>query len=545
MSKLILIKNDRTNEYEDKTAAINTLEFSNNQALVTFTGNDKTYRYHAGKVRVLKNPKVVDVENTIACIDSIPVSGISTVQDFGEYIRVFDTAGKTKIYPRNRVSFQRSSLDKDNARAVFEYLKALSKHVNVTDEGRALLWDQYEKMNIVSENSVLGTYLTSGNNAKTDKFFMPIFPFGFNLSQKKAVETALANSISIIEGPPGTGKTQTILNIIANVVYQGQNVAVVSGNNSATDNVIEKLEKNGYGFIASLLGNQDKKKRFFEEGQTGLPDFLSWKDNHEERAQKINQLSQISRSLSELLKDRNELAEHKEQLSKLETEQVHFLNVFSGTVIPLKAFSLKGKWTGESILGFFIEFKSLAESAQLQRWSNKLKLLFRYGIYKHRFIDQNQAEIFQSLNSLYYECSIKERQEKIAALEGRLNSKDFEGLMQQYTELSGTLFRDALGKRYDGHSRQNYSMKDYRGKFPSFIRDYPVILSTTHSIRGCVKEHFLFDYLIIDEASQVDLVTAALAMSCCKNIVIVGDVKQLPQIVPRPIAQESDERVCK
>lgn len=540
-NEMVLIYNSRINEYEDKTADINTLEFSNNQTQITFNSNEKTYRYHTDKVRVLKNPKAIALENTVICVDNIPLSGISAVQDFGEYIRVFDAAGKTKIYPRKRVSFQKSCLDKQNARAVFEYLKALSKYVNVTDEGRALLWDQYEKLSIVSEKSVLGAYLTSEVITKTDTFNVPIFPFGFNLSQKRAVEMAMENSISIIEGPPGTGKTQTILNIIANVVYQGQNVAVVSGNNSATDNVIEKLEKNGYGFMASLLGNQDKKKRFFEEGQLGVPDFTGWKCSPEERVLQINQLSQISRTLSELLKDRNELAENKEQLSKLETEQGHFLNAFSGNVIPLNAYSLKGKWTGESILKFLIEYRHIAESAQFQRWGNKFKLFFRYGIYKHRFIEQNQADIFQSLNSLYYESSIRERQEKVATLEDRLSSKDFEGLMKQYAELSGVLFCDALGKRYDGHSRQEYTLKGYKGKFQSFIRDYPVILSTTHSIRGCVMEHFLFDYLIIDEASQVDLVTAALAMSCCKNIVIVGDVKQLPQIVPRPIAQKSDE----
>ena len=42
-----------------------------------------------------------------------------------------------------------------------------------------------------------------------------LFPFGFNISQKNATEKALRNNASIIEGPPGTGKTQTILNIIA------------------------------------------------------------------------------------------------------------------------------------------------------------------------------------------------------------------------------------------------------------------------------------------------------------------------------------------
>ena len=35
----------------------------------------------------------------------------------------------------------------------------------------------------------------------------------------------------------------------------------------------------------------------------------------------------------------------------------------------------------------------------------------------------------------------------------------------------------------------------------------------------------------MDEASQVDIVTGALALSIAKNIIIVGDDKQLPNIV--------------
>ena len=41
----------------------------------------------------------------------------------------------------------------------------------------------------------------------------------------------------------------------------------------------------------------------------------------------------------------------------------------------------------------------------------------------------------------------------------------------------------------------------------------------------------LYDYVIVDEASQVDLATGVLALSCAKKAVIVGDLKQLPNVV--------------
>ena len=41
----------------------------------------------------------------------------------------------------------------------------------------------------------------------------------------------------------------------------------------------------------------------------------------------------------------------------------------------------------------------------------------------------------------------------------------------------------------------------------------------------------MYDYLIMDEASQVDVATGALALSCAENVIIVGDTKQLPNVV--------------
>lgn len=62
--------------------------------------------------------------------------------------------------------------------------------------------------------------------------------------------------------------------------------------------------------------------------------------------------------------------------------------------------------------------------------------------------------------------------------------------------------------------------------------DYPIVLSTTFSSRSSLNSNTVYDYLIIDEASQVDIATGSLAISCAKNVVIVGDTKQLANIVP-------------
>lgn len=59
------------------------------------------------------------------------------------------------------------------------------------------------------------------------------------------------------------------------------------------------------------------------------------------------------------------------------------------------------------------------------------------------------------------------------------------------------------------------------------------MLSTTYSAKSCISKDMVFDYVIMDEASQVDIKTGALALSCAMNAVIVGDDKQLPNVVGR------------
>ncbi|WP_242457167.1 AAA domain-containing protein [Treponema zioleckii] len=98
-----------------------------------------------------------------------------------------------------------------------------------------------------------------------------------------------------------------------------------------------------------------------------------------------------------------------------------------------------------------------------------------------------------------------------------------------------TTFRSEVAKKYSEKTGRT-QFKDGREIYfnpASFASEYPVILSTTFSSRGTIGQgtEFLFDYVIMDEASQVDVVTGALALSCAKNAVIVGDKMQLPNVI--------------
>jgi ATP-dependent RNA/DNA helicase IGHMBP2 len=63
-----------------------------------------------------------------------------------------------------------------------------------------------------------------------------------NESQKSAVEFALAaDDIAIIHGPPGTGKTTAIIELICQAVERGETVLACAPSNTAVDNILERL----------------------------------------------------------------------------------------------------------------------------------------------------------------------------------------------------------------------------------------------------------------------------------------------------------------
>lgn len=69
-----------------------------------------------------------------------------------------------------------------------------------------------------------------------------VFNQKLNQSQIEAVQFALsAEDVAIIHGPPGTGKTTTLVELIRQITRKGQTVLVVASSNLAVDNLLERL----------------------------------------------------------------------------------------------------------------------------------------------------------------------------------------------------------------------------------------------------------------------------------------------------------------
>src|SRR5205807_1402462 len=71
--------------------------------------------------------------------------------------------------------------------------------------------------------------------------YRPLDP-SLNTSQQEAVQFALsAHDLAIIHGPPGTGKTTTVVELIRQAVRRGDKVLACAPSNLAVDNLLERL----------------------------------------------------------------------------------------------------------------------------------------------------------------------------------------------------------------------------------------------------------------------------------------------------------------
>ena len=539
---LILIKG------ENKTWQIERCHYdpSEQKYHVTFD-NGKTYPYGYASVQWLKDPEVLNPSLYQISTTGTPFNNIQAIYVFlgsDEWWHLVFEGNKKHTYRRNELNIAKSCLDNNRAQSKLHYLRdiaAINKLKN--DDGEVLLKKQYEKLTFVGEHSALAAYLHPENYKERAIETGPlIFPFGGNASQFKAVENAISKQMSVIQGPPGTGKTQTILNIIANLLIRGKTIQVVSNNNSATQNVLEKLASSKYNmdFLVATLGKRENKQAFID-GQTGLyPAMEDWKRAPAELFTLQNRVAELSKEVAEHFAKQERLAVAKQELDALEVETQYFAQFCEDTKLVQPTKKPRKNLRSEKVLRTLRECEQLSEKEQPFSLWHKLKNSMLYGICEWKFHNNDIGSIITYLQSLFYTTKRAELVSEIASLKETLAQVDAKQKMELLTKQSMEYLKAVLYTRYGGRaSRPRFTM-DAIWKQPfEILKEYPIILSTTFSSRSCLKDAS-YDYLIMDEASQVDIATGALALASAKNAVIVGDLKQLPNVIPEDQRKQSE-----
>ena len=519
--------------FVDRTLDVVHCQPIGNKVSVQFRSG-RPYTYGVERCHIAYSRPVTIPPGNRILIDGAVWSNVVDVWEFdgpsGPWRRVIYRSGggeKFVTRPAPRVEFIHGVESEPAVAEVLTYWKAAAAQLKPDDPTRRA----WEQLDFVHPERALARYLSGEPAEPAPPSITPVFPFRCNLSQRDAIDNALTHAVSVIEGPPGTGKTETILNLVATlVVAGGRSIGVTSLSNSAVDNVREKLTAEGFGFMVASLGNQANQQAFFTS-QPARAREVEALLSVDHPAPATDHFADVDRRLRAAQGGERRRAVLRAEVTAYEVERRHFAEFASRQEVPnLERLPLLRR-SSERILDFLAETR-LDETGAGPGWRVRIRRYFRYG--SMRGLDHTDAEVVLGLQLAFYDRRISELEAEIKRLDVRLNRADLDGLANEHRALSGQVLRAALDRRYRSQPRTiPFQMDTYRRgtTFGRFLHEHPLLLSTCHSLQRSLPPGYLLDYLVIDEASQVDLLAAGLAMASCRNLLVVGDQRQLPHII--------------
>lgn len=132
-----------------------------------------------------------------------------------------------------------------------------------------------------------------------------VLPINYDSSQLEAVAQSHANNSFVLHGPPGTGKSQTISNMIADAICSGKKVLFVSEKKAALDVVRKRLNMIGLQrYCLELHSNKTNKRSFFSQIKAAHPEKIGIETPGEEEkssfAESANSLTQYRNFINDV-----------------------------------------------------------------------------------------------------------------------------------------------------------------------------------------------------------------------------------------------------
>jgi very-short-patch-repair endonuclease len=315
----------------------------------------------------------------------------------------------------------------------------------------------------------------------------PILPFHANEYQTKAIADIFQNRLTVVTGPPGTGKSQFIANLVVNLFLKGKRVLFVSHTGEAVDVVTTKV-------------NDEFRNLMLRTGK---------KELRQELKGKVNDLQIMASKRITQPGNRkyiHSLWAHIQDWRNAVIKRDKMESAFQQSFFLLQELSEKHNLPRSSLL-------NMAHTATIKYQEHKLKKM-KAALVSMPTRIKMETKIKQLEKEYYDACRIY--------------------VQSLYVE---HMFPDAkaTGSINTFINRISNSTSSQTGKPDLVTADtlsgLRVWSSTLKSLRATFPlKANLFDYVIFDESSQIDLPSSAPALYRSKNAVIVGDPMQLTHI---------------
>ena len=169
------------------------------------------------------------------------------------------------------------------------------------------LFREYEELNASQDSDSLEAlfeqYFASGEMGAIprEEQLFPIFPL--DASQENALLKVRQGKSLVVEGPPGTGKSQLIANLVSDFIARGKKVLVVSQKRAALDVVFERLDNAGFGdFLALVHDYRADHRTLFEKIKKQIESIESYQEQNRgiDSIQLEREISQLSGTITRL-----------------------------------------------------------------------------------------------------------------------------------------------------------------------------------------------------------------------------------------------------
>ena len=121
--------------------------------------------------------------------------------------------------------------------AALKYSKTLKKELHIIAKQPAAVLNQTALAFVFRNPPLVNRFEAEPKILPSDFLSVPS-----NHEQHKALDEALNYPVSKITGPPGTGKSQIAVNLIANLVFNGQSILFTSKNHKAIHAICERAD---------------------------------------------------------------------------------------------------------------------------------------------------------------------------------------------------------------------------------------------------------------------------------------------------------------